>query len=89
MSATLNLDRSYFIVWTGDEFHVTTDRKDAEHTARSCYDGVFAIECNPVEGWSRDVTADFLDDEEADEEREFAEYRAHKAWERAMRPVTL
>lgn len=90
MPAPLNLDRSFFIVWTGDEFHACADRKDAELTARSCLlDGVFVIECNPIEGWSRNVTADFLDDEEDDEDREDREYRAQRAWERAMRPVTL
>lgn len=61
------LDRSYWTVLSpGDDPVTTADRDEAAHILASLFTliGVKVVEFNPVEGWSRDVTADFDDEDD-------------------------
>ncbi len=94
MSAPLNLDRPFWNVFCDGEIKAFTSREAVAEEVEQCiihYGKPVVFELNVEEGSSRIVTDEFLPepDEEADEEREFAEYRAQRAWEREMRPVVL
>jgi hypothetical protein len=96
MNATLNPDFTFWTVRWGDELDVYADRSEAEHRVSFITDyekthkrvPFSVIECNAGENRIADVTWDFLP-EDHDDEAEFREYRAHKAWERDVTPRRL
>lgn len=65
-------------------------RSDEMGTQARLESGVRVVAMNPVEGWSRDVTLDFADWGNADDEdAQFASYRSARRVERAAAAKVL